>query len=255
MDRAHRLGQTRQVTVYRLICRGSIDERIVQLARRKKDVQDMVVGNKSFSEMNQTNEMVQLLLTDEQIAAAANAPVPERPVGQFSGAGMAGLRDLWVEEGDEFFGASNIQPMADDEGTPAPTTGRGRGRGRPRGSGEGRGRGRGGRGRGERGGRGRGGARGERLDRHSATGKTCVVRLSLIALYLTILQRHRKEGQPGLGCRRGHSRAQRRGKRRRRCRRRCLGRARRRRGRGRSLGDRRGARRRCRRAGRGRCQG
>ena len=69
MDRAHRLGQTRQVTVYRLICRGSIDERIVQLARRKKDVQDMVVGNKSFSEMNQTNEMVQLLLTDEQIAA------------------------------------------------------------------------------------------------------------------------------------------------------------------------------------------
>lgn len=38
MDRAHRLGQTRQVTVYRLITRGTIDERIVQLARVKKDV-------------------------------------------------------------------------------------------------------------------------------------------------------------------------------------------------------------------------
>jgi DNA helicase INO80 len=38
MDRAHRLGQTRQVTVYRLISRGTIDERIVQLARVKKDV-------------------------------------------------------------------------------------------------------------------------------------------------------------------------------------------------------------------------
>ena len=38
MDRANRLGQTRQVTVYRLITRGTIDERIVQLARVKKDV-------------------------------------------------------------------------------------------------------------------------------------------------------------------------------------------------------------------------
>lgn len=38
MDRAHRLGQTRQVTVYRLITKGTIDERIVQMARVKKDV-------------------------------------------------------------------------------------------------------------------------------------------------------------------------------------------------------------------------
>jgi SNF2 family DNA or RNA helicase len=38
MDRAHRLGQTRQVTVYRLIVKGTIDERIVQMARVKKDV-------------------------------------------------------------------------------------------------------------------------------------------------------------------------------------------------------------------------
>src|ERR1700679_680787 len=38
MDRAHRLGQTKQVTVYRLITKGTIDERIVQLARVKKDV-------------------------------------------------------------------------------------------------------------------------------------------------------------------------------------------------------------------------
>lgn len=40
MDRAHRLGQTRQVTVYRLITKGTIDERIIQLARVKKDVSD-----------------------------------------------------------------------------------------------------------------------------------------------------------------------------------------------------------------------
>lgn len=43
MDRAHRLGQTRQVTVYRLITKGTIDERIVQLARVKKDVSMEVI--------------------------------------------------------------------------------------------------------------------------------------------------------------------------------------------------------------------
>lgn len=42
MDRAHRLGQTRQVTVYRLITKGTIDERIVQLARVKKDVSPVI---------------------------------------------------------------------------------------------------------------------------------------------------------------------------------------------------------------------
>ena len=33
MDRAHRLGQTKQVTVYRLICKGTIEERILERAR------------------------------------------------------------------------------------------------------------------------------------------------------------------------------------------------------------------------------
>jgi DNA helicase INO80 len=42
MDRAHRLGQTRQVTVYRLITRGTIDERIVHMAQKKKDVSSLV---------------------------------------------------------------------------------------------------------------------------------------------------------------------------------------------------------------------
>jgi len=65
MDRAHRLGQTRQVTVYRLITKGTIDERIVQLARIKKNVQDMVVGSKRLTDVTKRNEMVSLLLTDD----------------------------------------------------------------------------------------------------------------------------------------------------------------------------------------------
>ncbi|KAH3851952.1 hypothetical protein DPMN_094439 [Dreissena polymorpha] len=37
MDRAHRLGQTKQVTVYRLICKGTIEERILQRAKEKSE--------------------------------------------------------------------------------------------------------------------------------------------------------------------------------------------------------------------------
>ena len=38
MDRAHRLGQTKQVTVYRLVCKGTIEERILQRAKEKSEV-------------------------------------------------------------------------------------------------------------------------------------------------------------------------------------------------------------------------
>ncbi|KAF5375077.1 hypothetical protein D9758_000153 [Tetrapyrgos nigripes] len=101
MDRAHRLGQTRQVTVYRLITKGTIDERIVQLARVKKDVQDIVVGNKTFTDVTKPSELVQLLLNDEQLANLE--PGSTSNVGK-PGATQENVRDLWVEEGDDFFG-------------------------------------------------------------------------------------------------------------------------------------------------------
>ena len=36
-DRAHRIGQTRPVTIYRLVTKGTIEEQIVRLHRRKPD--------------------------------------------------------------------------------------------------------------------------------------------------------------------------------------------------------------------------
>ena len=38
MDRAHRLGQTKQVTVYRLVVKGTVEERILQRAEEKSEV-------------------------------------------------------------------------------------------------------------------------------------------------------------------------------------------------------------------------
>ncbi|ORY27879.1 SNF2 family N-terminal domain-domain-containing protein [Naematelia encephala] len=68
MDRAHRVGQTKQVTVYRLIARGTIEERIVKLARAKKDVQDVVVGGKALTDVAKPSEIVSLFMDDEELA-------------------------------------------------------------------------------------------------------------------------------------------------------------------------------------------
>lgn len=47
MDRAHRLGQTRQVTVYRLLIRGTIEERMRDRAKQKEQVQQVVMEGKT----------------------------------------------------------------------------------------------------------------------------------------------------------------------------------------------------------------
>mmetsp|Transcript_5634 Transcript_5634/g.10257 ORF Transcript_5634/g.10257 Transcript_5634/m.10257 type:complete len:1123 (-) Transcript_5634:485-3853(-) len=44
MDRAHRLGQTKEVTVYRLICKDTIEENILKRASQKDKVQDLILN-------------------------------------------------------------------------------------------------------------------------------------------------------------------------------------------------------------------
>ncbi|KAI8484720.1 putative DNA helicase ino80 [Branchiostoma belcheri] len=68
MDRAHRLGQTKQVTVYRLICKGTIEERILQRAREKSEIQRMVISGGKFSpDTLKPKEVVSLLLDDDEL--------------------------------------------------------------------------------------------------------------------------------------------------------------------------------------------
>lgn len=54
MDRAHRLGQTKQVTVYRLICKGTIEERILQRAREKSEVSNYF----NINNLNNNNNFI-----------------------------------------------------------------------------------------------------------------------------------------------------------------------------------------------------
>ncbi|MCJ1476882.1 putative DNA helicase ino80 [Lambiella insularis] len=74
MDRAHRLGQTRQVTVYRMITRGTIEERIRKRALQKEEVQRVVIAGGSGagvdfntrSKENRTKDIAMWLADDEQ---------------------------------------------------------------------------------------------------------------------------------------------------------------------------------------------
>ena len=107
MDRAHRLGQKRTVNVFRLLTKGTLEEKIMGLQRFKLDVANAVVNtdNMSLSAMD-TGQMLELFTADkgdksgekkdaggENRAAGAAA---EAVTGGLKGA-LAGLEELWDE--------------------------------------------------------------------------------------------------------------------------------------------------------------
>ena len=46
-DRAHRIGQTKTVTVYKMIAKGTIEEKIVKLQESKKDLADNIINGEN----------------------------------------------------------------------------------------------------------------------------------------------------------------------------------------------------------------
>jgi SNF2 family DNA or RNA helicase len=99
MDRTHRLGQTKQVTVYRLLAAGTIEERIMRRARQKQRIHSLVIKGSDLSSGNlgadaaqitsvyggtdaiadagpdelDTNEVLSLLLDDDEQNIASSA--------------------------------------------------------------------------------------------------------------------------------------------------------------------------------------
>jgi SNF2 family DNA or RNA helicase len=61
-DRAHRIGQQRVVTSYKLITRGTVEEKILQLQTRKRALfEGMLGGEEQFAEALSWDELRQLL--------------------------------------------------------------------------------------------------------------------------------------------------------------------------------------------------
>ncbi|KAL9090161.1 MAG: hypothetical protein Q9165_005441 [Trypethelium subeluteriae] len=92
MDRAHRLGQTKQVTVYRMITRGTIEERIRKRALQKEEVQRVVISGgattadgkpagvdfNTRSRENRNKDIALWLADDEQAEEIERREVEER---------------------------------------------------------------------------------------------------------------------------------------------------------------------------------
>ena len=61
-DRAHRIGQLKPVTVYRLITKNSIEERIIELHDQKRDLADALLEGQSQVKKMDLDELVGLLV-------------------------------------------------------------------------------------------------------------------------------------------------------------------------------------------------
>ena len=73
-DRAHRIGQTRPVTIYRLVTEGTIEEQIVDIHHRKRDLADRLLEGADAAGRLSTDELLELLRQPVQRVGSDVAP-------------------------------------------------------------------------------------------------------------------------------------------------------------------------------------
>lgn len=66
-DRAYRMGQTRPVTVYRLVAKGTIEEKIVELHRNKRDLASSLLEGTDTETRLDSEQLVALLRSGESV--------------------------------------------------------------------------------------------------------------------------------------------------------------------------------------------
>ena len=66
-DRAHRIGQKKRVSVFRLIARDTIEEGVLKLQEQKRELNEQVVEEaSSFASMSRT-ELIRLLEEEHEV--------------------------------------------------------------------------------------------------------------------------------------------------------------------------------------------
>lgn len=62
IDRAHRIGQQRVVNAYRVVCRGTVEERVLELQQQKRALCEAILGNERSLLQDLTRQDLELLL-------------------------------------------------------------------------------------------------------------------------------------------------------------------------------------------------
>ena len=62
-DRAHRIGQKQVVTVYKLIVRDTLEEKIMDLQNKKKELAAQVLGSEGIGQISFSKEELLRLLS------------------------------------------------------------------------------------------------------------------------------------------------------------------------------------------------
>jgi superfamily II DNA or RNA helicase len=63
IDRAHRIGQVRHVFAYRLIAKGTVEEKVLQLQQTKRDLADAIISEDNALLTSLTSDDLQVLLS------------------------------------------------------------------------------------------------------------------------------------------------------------------------------------------------
>jgi SNF2 family DNA or RNA helicase len=72
-DRAHRIGQSKVVTVYKLVARGTIEEQILALGEKKRNLVEAVLGDEAAAANRLTKQDV------EDLFGMRPLPAPTAP--------------------------------------------------------------------------------------------------------------------------------------------------------------------------------
>lgn len=94
MDRAHRLGQTRTVNVYRLIMKETLEEKIMHLQRFKTRIANTVIGEDNRSLISMGTDKLFDLLTNSDAAAGDFLATDDKSTSEHKKSGDE-LPELW----------------------------------------------------------------------------------------------------------------------------------------------------------------
>jgi SNF2 family DNA or RNA helicase len=62
IDRAHRIGQTKKVMVYKMITKGTVEEKILELQQKKREMFEFIIDGGQSILSRMTAEELQKLL-------------------------------------------------------------------------------------------------------------------------------------------------------------------------------------------------